>query len=82
MRIDAFAPTGRSSAVDCRRAKDISAGHKVAVVGLGGLDRMRIKFAKAMAAEVTLFTRSPDKEEETQEMLDSCAAHGTASDMS
>lgn len=35
---------------------------KVAIVGLGGLGHMGIKLAKALGAEVTLFTRSPGKE--------------------
>jgi len=39
-------------------------GSKVAVVGLGGLGHMAIKLAKALGAEVTLFTRSADKEED------------------
>lgn len=34
---------------------------KVAVVGLGGLGHMAIKLAKGLGAEVTLFSRSPDK---------------------
>ena len=36
-------------------------GQRVAVVGLGGLGHMGIKFAHAMGAQVTLFTRSEDK---------------------
>ncbi|ASK27219.1 NAD(P)-dependent alcohol dehydrogenase [Neisseria chenwenguii] len=40
----------------------VKAGSKVAVVGLGGLGHMAIKLAKAMGAEVSLFTRSPGKE--------------------
>ncbi len=36
-------------------------GNTVGVVGMGGLGHMGIKFAKAMGAEVTLFTRSESK---------------------
>lgn len=36
-------------------------GHKVGVIGMGGLGHMGVKFARAMGAEVTLFTRSPGK---------------------
>ncbi|WP_280517210.1 MULTISPECIES: NAD(P)-dependent alcohol dehydrogenase [Pseudoalteromonas] len=43
---------------------NISAGKKVAVIGLGGLGHMGIKLAKAMGAEVTLFSRSKGKEED------------------
>ena len=42
----------------------VKAGHKVGVLGMGGLGHMGIKFAKAMGAEVTLFTRSASKAEE------------------
>ncbi|MGN6648688.1 NAD(P)-dependent alcohol dehydrogenase [Trinickia sp.] len=35
---------------------------KVAVIGLGGLGHMALKLAKAMGADVTLFTRSSGKE--------------------
>jgi len=38
------------------------------VVGLGGLGHMALKFAKALGAEVTLFTRSPGKEEEARRL--------------
>jgi uncharacterized zinc-type alcohol dehydrogenase-like protein len=41
-------------------------GHKVGVVGMGGLGHMGVKFAKALGAEVTLFTRSTSKEEEAK----------------
>ena len=40
----------------------VGPGSKVAVVGLGGLGHMGLKLAKAMGAEVTLFSRSPDKQ--------------------
>ena len=39
----------------------VKPGDKVGVVGMGGLGHMGIKFAKAMGAEVTLFTRSSRK---------------------
>jgi len=37
-------------------------GKKVAVMGLGGLGHMGVKFAAAMGAEVTVFSHSPSKE--------------------
>ena len=39
----------------------VEKGSKVAVVGLGGLGHMAIKLAKGLGAEVTLFSRTPDK---------------------
>ncbi|NMP27591.1 NAD(P)-dependent alcohol dehydrogenase [Rahnella sp. SAP-1] len=42
----------------------VKKGDKVAIVGLGGLGHMGLKFAKAMGADVTLFTRSAGKEQE------------------
>lgn len=42
----------------------VKPGDKVGVVGMGGLGHMGIKFAKALGAEVTLFTRSANKVEE------------------
>ena len=36
-------------------------GHKVGVVGLGGLGHMAVKFANAFGAHVVLFTTSPGK---------------------
>jgi uncharacterized zinc-type alcohol dehydrogenase-like protein len=44
----------------------IKAGDKVGILGMGGLGHMGIKFAKAMGAEVTLFTRSQSKAEEAR----------------
>ncbi|HUW52893.1 MAG TPA: NAD(P)-dependent alcohol dehydrogenase [Rhodanobacter sp.] len=46
----------------------VGKGSKVAVVGLGGLGHMGLKFAKALGAEVTLFTRSPGKESEARRL--------------
>jgi len=46
----------------------IGKGSKVAVVGLGGLGHMGLKFAKALGADVTLFTRSPGKEDEARRL--------------
>ena len=43
-------------------------GRKVAVVGLGGLGHMALKLAKALGAEVTLFTRSPGKEADARRL--------------
>ncbi len=39
----------------------IGKGHKVGVVGLGGLGHMGVKFANAFGAHVALFTTSPSK---------------------
>lgn len=39
----------------------VGKGHKVGVVGLGGLGHMAVKIAHAMGAHVVLFTTSPDK---------------------
>lgn len=39
----------------------VGKGHKVGVVGLGGLGHMAVKFASAFGAQVTLFTTSPGK---------------------
>jgi len=39
----------------------VGPGHKVGIVGLGGLGHMGVKFAKAFGADVVLFTTSPGK---------------------
>jgi uncharacterized zinc-type alcohol dehydrogenase-like protein len=46
----------------------VGKGSKVAVVGLGGLGHMGLKLAKALGAEVTLFTRSPGKEQDARRL--------------
>lgn len=42
----------------------VGKGMKVGVVGLGGLGHMALKLARAMGAEVILFTTSPNKRED------------------
>lgn len=42
----------------------VKAGDKVAVVGLGGLGHMGVKFAKAMGAHVTVLSHSPGKRDD------------------
>lgn len=39
----------------------VGKGHKVGVIGMGGLGHMGVKFAHALGAEVTIFTRSQSK---------------------
>ncbi len=46
----------------------VGRGHKVGVVGLGGLGHMGVKFAHAFGAEVVLFTTSPGKTEDAKRL--------------
>lgn len=39
----------------------VKPGHKVGVIGMGGLGHIGVKLARALGAEVTLFTRSESK---------------------
>ena len=41
---------------------------KVAVVGLGGLGHMALKLGKALGSHITLFTRSPGKEQDARHL--------------
>ena len=43
-------------------------GKKVAVMGLGGLGHMGVKFAVALGADVTVFSHSPSKESDAKAM--------------
>ncbi|HEX8387873.1 MAG TPA: NAD(P)-dependent alcohol dehydrogenase [Sphingomonas sp.] len=52
----------------------VKPGDKVGVVGLGGLGHMAVKIARAMGAEVTVFTTSADKKAEAESLG---AAHVT-----
>jgi len=42
----------------------VGKGHKIGVIGLGGLGHMAVKFAKAFGAEVTVFSTSHSKEKD------------------
>lgn len=46
----------------------IGKGHKVGVVGLGGLGHMAVKFAASMGAEVTMLSTSPSKEADAKKL--------------
>jgi uncharacterized zinc-type alcohol dehydrogenase-like protein len=47
---------------------NVEQGTKVAVVGLGGLGHMAIKLAKALGADVTLFSRSKSKIQDAKDL--------------
>lgn len=46
----------------------VKKGMKVGIVGLGGLGHMGVKLAKAMGAEVTVFSTSPNKEQDAKKL--------------
>jgi uncharacterized zinc-type alcohol dehydrogenase-like protein len=47
---------------------NIGPGKKVGIVGLGGLGHMGVKIAKAMGAEVVVYTTSPSKVEDARRL--------------
>ncbi len=47
---------------------NVGKGTKVAIVGLGGLGHMGVKFAASFGAEVTVISTSPDKEKDAKEL--------------
>lgn len=46
----------------------VGPGHKIAIVGLGGLGHMGVKLAAAMGAEVTVLSTSKSKEADAREL--------------
>lgn len=48
-----------------RRFK-VRKGHRVGVIGLGGLGHMGVKLAAAMGGEITVFSTSPEKEKDAR----------------
>lgn len=46
------------------RRAGVTSGNKVGIVGLGGLGHMGVKLARAMGAQVVVFTTSPNKKED------------------
>ena len=68
----------------------VGKGHKVGVVGLGGLGHMALKLAHALGAHVTLFTTSPGKRADAMKLgadevvvsrdADAMAAHANTLD--
>lgn len=46
----------------------VGKGHKVAVLGLGGLGHMAVKFAASFGAEVTMLSSSPSKEADAKNL--------------
>lgn len=46
----------------------VGRGHKIGVLGLGGLGHMAVKFASAFGAEVTMLSTSPSKEEDARRL--------------
>ncbi|HEY0041755.1 MAG TPA: NAD(P)-dependent alcohol dehydrogenase [Flavisolibacter sp.] len=47
---------------------NVGKGHKVGVLGLGGLGHMAVKFAASFGAEVTMLSHSPSKEADAKRL--------------
>ncbi len=58
----------------------ITKGHKVGVLGLGGLGHMAVKLAASMGAEVTVLSRSPQKKSDATKLGASNFCLTTSSD--
>jgi uncharacterized zinc-type alcohol dehydrogenase-like protein len=50
------------------RHLNVTKGSRVAVLGLGGLGHMAVKLAASMGAEVTMLSRSPDKQADAKKL--------------
>jgi len=50
------------------RHLNVGKGHKIGVLGLGGLGHMAVKFAVAFGAEVTMLSSSPSKEADAKKL--------------
>jgi uncharacterized zinc-type alcohol dehydrogenase-like protein len=76
LKIDANQPLEKVAPLLCAgittysplRYFNIKEGSKVGVVGLGGLGHMGVKLAASMGADVTVFSTSPSKEADAQEL--------------
>ena len=69
-RLDAVAPllcAGITTWSPLRHWK-VGKGHRVGVLGLGGLGHMAVKLAAALGAEVTLLSSSPSKKQDAQRL--------------
>jgi alcohol dehydrogenase (NADP+) len=76
LRVSKKAPLDRVAPLLCAgittysplKRHGVKKGQKVGVVGLGGLGHMAVKIAKAMGAEVTVFSTSPNKEKDAKKL--------------
>lgn len=46
----------------------VGKGHKIAIIGLGGLGHMAVKFAVSFGADVTVLSTSPEKKEDAERL--------------